>query len=47
MPKNTNKHRDLDKMRRQRNMFQMKEEAKTTVKELNETKISNKLAIKC
>ena len=36
-----NKHREAPKMRRQRNMAQMKEENKTPGKELNEMEISN------
>ena len=36
-----NKHRDAAKMRRQRNMAQMKEQIKTPEKELNEMEISN------
>ena len=36
-----NKHRKLDKMRRQRNMCQMRKQYKTTAKQLNETMISN------
>lgn len=35
-----NKHRELGKMRRQRNMFQTREQDKNLVKELNEMKIS-------
>ena len=38
-----NKHREAVKMRRQRNMAQMKEQIKTPEKELNKTKISNLL----
>ena len=37
----TNKHREAAKMRRQRNMSQMKEQIKTPEKELNEMEISN------
>ena len=36
-----NKHRVAAKMRRQRNMAQMKEQIKTPVKELNEMETSN------
>ena len=36
-----NKHREAAKMRRQRNMAQMKKQIKTPEKELNETEISN------
>ena len=36
-----NRHRDIDKMRRQRNMFQMKEQDKTIAKDLSETDKSN------
>ena len=36
-----NKHREAAKMRRQRNMPQMKEQIKTSEKELNEMEISN------
>ena len=36
-----NKHREAAKMRRQRNMAQMKEQMKTPEKELNEMEISN------
>ena len=36
-----NRHRELDKMRRQRNMSQMKEQDKTTARQVNETEISN------
>ena len=36
-----NKHREAAKMRRQRNMAQMKEQIKTPEKELNEMEISN------
>ena len=36
-----NKHREAAKMRRQRNMAQMKEQIKTAEKELNEMEISN------
>ena len=36
-----NKHREAAKMRRQRNMAQMKEWIKTPEKELNEMEISN------
>ena len=32
-----NKHRELDKIRKQRNMSQIKEEDKVTAKELTET----------
>ena len=35
------KHREAAKMRRQRNMAQMKEQMKTPEKELNKTEISN------
>ena len=35
------KHREAAKMRRQRNMPQMKEQIKTSEKELNEMEISN------
>ena len=40
-PKHRNRGRDLDKMRRQRDMCQMKEQEKITARELNETEISN------
>ena len=36
-----NKHREADKTRRQRNMAQMKEQIKTSEKELNKMEISN------
>ena len=36
-----NKHREAAKMRRQRNMAQMKEQIKTPEKELNKMEISN------
>ena len=36
-----NKYKELAKMRRQRNMAQMKEQNKTPEKELNEMEISN------
>ena len=36
-----NKHREAVKMRRQRNMAQMKEQKKTLEKELNKMEISN------
>ena len=36
-----NKHREAAKMRKQRNMTQMKEQIKTPEKELNEREISN------
>ena len=36
-----NKHREAAKMRRQRNMTQMKEQIKTLEKELNKMEISN------
>ena len=36
-----NKHREAAKMRRQRNMAQVKEQIKTLEKELNEMEISN------
>ena len=36
-----NKHREAAKLRRQRNMSQMKEQIKTPEKELNKTEISN------
>ena len=36
-----NKYREAAKMRRQRNMAQMKEQIKTPEKELNEMEISN------
>ena len=36
-----NKHREAAKMRRKRNMVQMKEQSKTPEKELNEMKPSN------
>ena len=36
-----NKHRKAAKMRRQRNMAQMKEQLKTSEKELNEMEINN------
>ena len=36
-----NKHREAAKMRRQRNMAQMKEQIKTPEKELNAMEISN------
>ena len=36
-----NKHRESGKMKRQRNMFQMKEQNKTSERELNKKKISN------
>ena len=36
-----NKHREDAKMRRQRNLSQMKEQNKTPEKELNEMKIAN------
>ena len=36
-----NKHREADKMRRQRHMAQMKEQNKTPEKELNKTEIAN------
>ena len=36
-----NKHREAAKMRRQRNMAQMKEHIKTPEKDLNEMEISN------
>ena len=36
-----NKHREADKMRKQRNMTQMKEQIKTLEKELNIIEISN------
>ena len=38
---NTYKHREAAKMRRQRNMAQMKEQIKTPEKELNKKAISN------
>ena len=37
----TNKHREAAKMRKQRNMAQMKDQIKTPEKELNELEISN------
>ena len=37
----TNKHREAAKMRRQRNMAQMKEQNKTQEKELNKIETSN------
>ena len=40
------KHREAAKMRRQRNMTQMKEQIKTTVTELNRKEISNLLDAK-
>ena len=40
-PIHRNKHRELLKMRRQRNMSQMKEQDKTSEKDLNEMEISN------
>ena len=36
-----NKHREAAKIRKQRNMAQMKEQIKTPEKELNKTEISN------
>ena len=36
-----NKYREAAKLRRQRNMAQLKEQNKTPEKELNETEISN------
>ena len=36
-----NRHRDLDKMRRQRNLFQMKEQDKAMARDLSKTDISN------
>ena len=36
-----NRHREVDKMRRERNMPQMKEQDKITARELNEMKVSN------
>ena len=36
-----NKHREVAKLRRQRNMDQMKGQSRTPEKELNETKIAN------
>ena len=39
--KHRNKHREAAKMRRQRNMAQLKEQNKTPEKELNEIEISN------
>ena len=36
-----NRHGRLDKIRRQRNTFQMKEEDKTTGRDLSNTNISN------
>ena len=36
-----NKHREAAKMRRQRNMTQMKEQIKTSDKELNKVEISD------
>ena len=39
--KHRNKHREADKTRRQRNIDQMKEQIKTSGKELNEMVISN------
>ena len=41
-----NKHRKAAKMRRQRNMDQMKEENKTPEKELNKMETSNLLELK-
>ena len=41
-----NKHRKAAKMRRQRNMDQMKEENKTPEKELNKMETSNLLDLK-
>ena len=38
-----NKHRETAKMRRERNMAQMREQIKTPEKELNEMEISNLL----
>ena len=38
-----NEHREVAKMRRQRNMAQMKGQIKTPEKELNEVEISNLL----
>ena len=40
-PTQRNSHRELDKMRRQRNMSQMKAQDKITTRELNETEIRN------
>lgn len=37
----TNKHRELGKVRRQSNMFQIKEQDKISEKELNKQEISN------
>lgn len=41
LPNTYNKHSDSDKMRRQRNKFQMKEKDKMPEKELHEMEISN------
>ena len=41
MPTQRNRHRDIDKIRKQRNLSQMKEEDKATARDLNETGISN------
>ena len=38
---NTHRHTELDKVRRQRNMSQMKEHAETTTKDQNKTEINN------
>ena len=42
-----NKHREAAKMRRQRNMAQMKDQIKTPEKELNEMEISSLSDAKC
>ena len=40
-----NKHREAAKIRKQRNMAQMKEQIKTPEKELNKTETSNQLDV--
>ena len=40
-PDKQKKHRDLHKMRRQRKLFQMKEQGKTLARDLSKTDISN------
>ena len=38
---NTQKHREADKMRRPRNLFQMEEQDKTRARDLSKTDVSN------
>ena len=43
LPNKRNKHRELGKVKRERNIIQMKEPDKTSEKELNKMEISNYL----